>query len=75
VTKWPTSSSGISLEMMVWKLPHLQQFVRPDIGTLAAYNSAPTDAHFAAMLDVIQCVGSTAERGITCGQLTVPVAI
>jgi hypothetical protein len=42
---------------------------------LAAYNSAPTDAHFAAMLDVIRYVISTAERGITYGHSTVPVAI
>jgi hypothetical protein len=58
---------------------HLAQCVRPDIaapvGALAAYNSAPTDAHFAAMLDVIRYVGSTAEHGITYGQFTVPVAV
>jgi hypothetical protein len=65
--------SGVS------SLLHLAQCVRPDIaapvGALAAYNSAPTDSHFAAMLDVIGYVGSTAERGITNGQSSVPVAI
>jgi hypothetical protein len=63
----------------IGSLLQLAQCVRPDIaapvGALAAYNSAPTDAHFAAMLDVIRYVGSTAERGITYGQSTVPVAI
>jgi hypothetical protein len=63
----------------VGSLLHLSQCVRPDIaapvGALAAYNSAPTDSHFAAMLDVIRYVGSTAERGITYGKSSVPVAI
>jgi hypothetical protein len=53
----------------VVSLLHLSQCVRPDmaapVGALAAYNLAPTDSHFAAMLDVIRYVGSTAERGIT----------
>jgi hypothetical protein len=52
----------------VGRLLHLAQCVRSDIaaavGALAAYISAPTDAHFAAMLDVIRYVGCTAERGI-----------
>jgi hypothetical protein len=63
----------------VGSLLHLARCVRPDIaaamGALAAYDSAPTDAHFAAMLDVIRYVGCTAERGITYGQSSVPVAI
>jgi hypothetical protein len=60
---------------------YLAQCVRPDIaapvGALAAYNSAPTDRHSAAMLDVLRYSGSTAERGhgITHGQSSVPVAI
>jgi hypothetical protein len=55
------------------------QCVQPDIAApvsvLAAYNSAPTKANFAAMLDVIWYVGSTAERGIAYGQSSVPVKI
>jgi hypothetical protein len=42
---------------------HMAQYVHPDIalpqGALATYCSAPTDVHFAAMLDVVCCMGST----------------
>jgi hypothetical protein len=47
----------------------------PPVCGLAAYNSAPIDSHFAAMMDVLRYVGSTAERGITYGQSSVPVSI
>jgi hypothetical protein len=52
-------------------LLHLAQCTRPDIalpvGALAAFSSAPTVAHFEAMLDVVWHVGSTLGRGITFG--------
>jgi hypothetical protein len=49
--EWQQSGDG--------SLMHLAQCVRPDIaapvGALAAYNSAPTEARFAAMLDIHRC--------------------
>ena len=45
------------------------------MGALAAYGAKPTAAHFAALLDVIRYVGSTAERGITYGRSREPVSI
>jgi hypothetical protein len=63
----------------IGSLLHMAQCVRPDIaapvGALASYGSAPTAAHYAAMLDVIRYVGATAERGITFGQGAVPVQV
>jgi hypothetical protein len=59
-------------ESGVGSLLHLARCVRPDtpalVGVLAAYRSSPTEAHFAAMLDVIRYIGSMAERGITYGR-------
>jgi hypothetical protein len=63
----------------VGSLLHLAQCVRPDIvapvGVLVAFNSAPTNVHLTAMLDVFRYIGSTAELGITEGQSIVSVAI
>jgi hypothetical protein len=46
-------------ESGVGSLLHLARCVRPDIpafvGVLAAYRSSPTEAHFAAMLDIHRC--------------------
>jgi hypothetical protein len=61
----------------IGSLLHMVQCVRPDIaapvGALAAFCSAPTAAHYRAMLSVIEYVGCTAERGITYGHMRVPV--
>jgi hypothetical protein len=55
----------------IGSLLHLAQCTRPDIalpvGALAAFSSAPTVAHFKAMLDVVRYMGSTPGRGITFG--------
>jgi hypothetical protein len=63
----------------IGSLLHLVQCVRPDIaaavGALAAYCSAPTAAHYSAMLNIIRYVGSTADRGITYGGSDVPVQV
>ena len=63
----------------VGSLLHMVQCVRPDIaapvGALAAYNSAPTAAHYEAMLDVVRYVSATAERGITYGTSATPVQV
>jgi hypothetical protein len=63
----------------IGSLLHMAQCVRPDIaarvGALAAFGSAPTAVHFAAMLDVIGYVGATAERGISYGHSDVAVKI
>ena len=63
----------------VGSLLHLAQCTRPDIalavGALAAYGSAPSQAHFQVLLDVVRYVGSTASRGITYGRTTAPLAI
>lgn len=63
----------------IGSLLHLAQCTRPDIalpvGALAAYNAAPSQAHFDAMLDLVRYVGSTAERGITYGHTAVPLRI
>jgi hypothetical protein len=60
-------------------LLHMAQCVRPDIaapvGALAAYNSAPSAAHYTAMLDIIRCVASTAEHSLTYGRPKVPLQI
>jgi hypothetical protein len=58
-------------------LLHMAQCVRPDIaapvGALAAFCSAPTAAHYVAMLNVIRYVGCTSDCGITYGHTGVPV--
>ena len=63
----------------IGSLLHLAQCTRPDIalavGALASYNAAPTQAHWAAALDVIRYVGSTSARGITFGLSNVPLEI
>jgi hypothetical protein len=63
----------------IGSLLHLAQCTRPDIalavGALAAYSSAPSTDHVEAMLDVVRYVGSTAQRGITYGQGSVPVQV
>ena len=55
-------------------LQHLAQCTRPDIavvvGAFASFSSAPTAAHYDAMLDVVRYVGATATRGITYGGAT-----
>jgi hypothetical protein len=52
----------------IGSLLHLAQCTPPDIvGALAAFSSAPTKAHFRAMLDVVRYVGGTSGRGITFG--------
>jgi hypothetical protein len=65
VTDIETYLSGIGT------LSHLAQCtysdIAPAVRALAMYSSAPSAAHLAAMLDVIRYVGSTADRGITCG--------
>jgi hypothetical protein len=63
----------------IGSLLHMAQCVRPDIaapvGALAAYNSAPSFAHYTAMLDIICYVASTAERGLTYGWSEVPIQV
>jgi hypothetical protein len=63
----------------IGSLLHLAQCTRPDlaapVGALAAYCALPTAAHYAAMLDVVRYVGSTARRGITFGGSAWPVEI
>jgi hypothetical protein len=63
----------------IGSLLNMAQCVGPDIaapvGALAAYSSAPTATHYAALHDVIQYVASTVERGITYGRSAVPVEI
>ena len=60
----------------VGSLQHLAQCTRPDIavtvGALASFSSAPTAAHYDAMLDVVRYVGATATRGITYGLSATP---
>jgi hypothetical protein len=60
-------------------LLHLAQGTHPDIalavGALATYSSAPGVANFAAVLDVIRFVGSTADCGITYGCSRSPVRV
>jgi hypothetical protein len=61
----------------IGSLLHMAQCVRPDIaapvGALAAFCSAPTGAHYVAMLNVIRYVGCTSDCGITDGHTVVPV--
>jgi hypothetical protein len=61
----------------IGSLLHMAQCLRPDIaapvGALAAFCSAPTAAHFVAMLNVIRYVGCTSDRGITYSHTGVPV--
>jgi hypothetical protein len=63
----------------IGSLLHMAQCVRPDIaapvGALAAYSSAPTSAHYDALLNVIRYVASTADRGITYGKSDTPIEI
>jgi Reverse transcriptase (RNA-dependent DNA polymerase) len=69
----------LAYQSAVGSLLHIAQCTRPDIalavGALSAYNAAPTQAHFDAMLDVVRYVGSTAERGVTFGRTAVPLQI
>jgi hypothetical protein len=52
----------------IGSLLHLAQCIRPDlvapVGALAAYCAKPTAAHYAAMLDVVRYVGSTARHHV-----------
>jgi hypothetical protein len=61
----------LGYQKVIGSLLHLAQCTRPDIalpvGALAAYASAPSEAHYQAMLDVVRYVGSTAGRGLTYG--------
>jgi hypothetical protein len=61
----------LGYQKVIGSLLHLAQCTRPDIalpvGALAAYASAPSEAHYEAMLDVVRYVGSTAGRGLTYG--------
>ena len=63
----------------VGSLLHLAQCTRPDIalavGALASYNSAPSQAHWEAVLDVVRYVGGSASRGIVFGLSQVPLEI
>jgi hypothetical protein len=43
------------------------------VGALAAFCSAPTAAHYVAMLNVIRYVVRTSDRGITYSHTRVPV--
>jgi hypothetical protein len=61
----------------IGSLLHMAQCMRPDIaapvGALAAFFSAPTAAHYVAMLNVTRYVGCTSNRGITYGHTGVPM--
>jgi hypothetical protein len=61
----------VAYQVVVGSVLHLVQCTRPDlalaVGALAAYCSAPSAAHHAALLDVVRYVGCTASRGITYG--------
>jgi hypothetical protein len=67
----------LGYQKVVGSLLHLAQCTRPDIalpvGALAAYASAPSEAHYEAMLDVVRYVGSTAGRGLTYGGSNKPL--
>ena len=69
----------VRYQVAVGSLLHLAQCTRPDIaqavGALASYSAAPSQAHYAAVLDVIRYVGCTPTRGITYGRDAVPVRI
>lgn len=66
-------------QSVLGSLLHMSQCTRPDIAlavqSLASFSSAPTQAHWEALLNVVRYVGSTAARGITYGGSVVPVAI
>jgi hypothetical protein len=66
-------------QSVIGSLLHLAQCTRPDIalavGALASYQSAPSDAHWQAALDIVRYVGCTAERGITFGLSQQPLAM
>jgi hypothetical protein len=61
----------------IGSLLHLAQCTRPDnalpVGALPAFSSAPTVAHFEAMLDVVRYMGSAPGRGITFGRSQQPL--
>jgi hypothetical protein len=52
----------LGYQKVIGSLLHLAQCTRPDIalpvGALAAYASAPSEAHYEAMLDVVRYLGS-----------------
>ena len=66
-------------QSVIGSLLHLAQCTRPDIaltvGALASFCSAPTVAHYNAVLDLVRYVGCTAERGITYGHTSAPVEV
>lgn len=70
-------ADALEYQSIIGSLNHLAQCTRPDIAlavcALASYNSKPTLAHRAALLDVVRYVGCTATRGITYGHTKVPV--
>jgi hypothetical protein len=55
------------------------QCTRPDlalaVGALAAYCSAPSAVHHAALVDVVKYVGSTASQGTTYGSRRAPLEV
>jgi len=69
----------LEYQSVIGSLLHLAQCTRPDValavGALASYNSAPTQAHHEALLDIVRYVGSTAGRGITFGHSDAPVQV
>jgi hypothetical protein len=69
----------VAYQAVVGSLLHLVQCTRPDlalaVGALAAYCSAPSAAHHAALLDVVRYVGHTASWGITYGSRPAPLEV
>jgi hypothetical protein len=61
----------LGYQKVIGSLLHLAQCTRPDIalpvGALAAYASAPSEAHYEAMLNVVRYVGSTTGWDLTYG--------
>jgi hypothetical protein len=78
---WEGDEMAVQLDFQrgIGSLLHLAQCTRPDIalpvGALAAFSSAPTKAHFRAMLDVVRYVGGTSGRGITFGGSEQPLGV
>jgi hypothetical protein len=72
-------AAQLDLQRGIGSLLNLAQCMRSDIalpvGALAASSSAPTRAHFRAMLDVVRYVGGTSGRGITFGGSEQPLGV
>ncbi|GAQ93443.1 hypothetical protein KFL_015360015 [Klebsormidium nitens] len=67
----PLDTARIPYSELIGSLLFLSVCTRPDIaqavGALARYTSAPTEAHWAAALEVVRYLAGTAEAGITFG--------